>query len=66
MLNIYSKELSSFEAMQELFEKYCMERCISMDFSKEDKYNNYVHQETASAFIWWIRGVFAVLVESIN
>lgn len=61
MLNIYSKELSSLSEMDKLFENYCKDSGILLDFSKSKQYNAYVDSETASAYIWFIRGIFRVV-----
>ncbi len=58
-LDVTSKELSSAEDQQLLFESYCIDRGISLDFKKSKEYNAYVDQKTSSAFIWFIRGLFS-------
>lgn len=57
-LDITSKEISSLSEMDSLFENYCKENGISLDFKKSKEYNAYIDLETASAYVWFIRGVF--------
>lgn len=61
MITLYSKEVSSTDEVQKYFEEYCILNGISLDFSKEKTYNAYSNQETAVAYIWFIRGFFEVL-----
>lgn len=57
-ITIISKEISSLKEMDSLFTTYCKENGISLDFTKSKEYDAYADQETANAFVWFIKGVF--------
>jgi len=60
-ITITSPEISSLEAMDELFQSYCTKNGIYLDFGKSTKYNAYVSSETAMAHVWFIRGCFRAI-----
>jgi len=47
--------------MDELFQNYCEDNKISLDFTKSKEYNAYTDQETGNAFVWFIRGAFTAI-----
>ena len=55
-LDITSKEISSLSEMDKLFQNYCLNNGIYLDMTKSKEYNAYVDRETASAYVWFIRG----------
>lgn len=55
-LDITSKEISCLAAMDELFQNYCKDSGIALDFTKSKEYSAYVDRETANAFVWFLRG----------
>jgi hypothetical protein len=57
-LNITSKEISSLSEMDLLFENYCVSNGIYLDMTKSKEYDAYADRGTASAYVWFIRGVF--------
>lgn len=60
-LTITSKEISSLAAMDELFENYCKDNKIYLDFSKDSIYNAYIDRETSLSYQWFLRGVFTAI-----
>jgi len=57
-ITIISKEISSLKEMDLLFEGYCKDNKIDLDFTKAPDYNAYSDAETANAFIWFLHGTF--------
>jgi hypothetical protein len=60
-LNISSKEISSLDEMDKLFESYCLSNGIYLDMTKSKEYNAYVDRETASSYQWFIKGIFRAI-----
>jgi hypothetical protein len=60
-LEITSKEISSLDEMDLLFEGYCLNNGISLDMTKSKEYNAYVDRETALSYQWFIKGIFRAI-----
>lgn len=60
-IQIYDSRLSSIDTMRKLFEDYCKSRDIKLSLTSELIYGImvYTDERTASAFEWFLRGVFA-------
>jgi len=60
------KIVDSEEKGTKLFEEYCKDKGIYLDFTKHDDVNyTYSSKETASAYIWFIRGMFYSLIKEM-
>lgn len=57
-LDITSKEISSLSEMDSLFENYCSQNWIVLDFTKDAKYNAYLDGHTSNSFCWFMNGIF--------
>jgi len=57
-ITIISKEISSLKEMDSMFEGYCRNKGITLDFTRGPDYNAYSVSETANAFIWFLHGTF--------
>lgn len=62
-LTVYSKELSSLEEMDLLFENYCKECKTPLDFTKGACCNGYLNNETSEALQWFYRGIYFALTK---
>ena len=60
-IQIYDSRLSSIDTMRKLFEDYCKSRDVKLSLTTELSFGKmiYTDERTASAFEWFLRGVFA-------
>ena len=60
-IQIYDSRLSSIDTMRKLFEDYCKSRDVKLSLTTELMHGKmiYTDERTASAFEWFLRGVFA-------
>ncbi len=56
-ITITSKEISSLKEMDSMFEGYCNDNKINLDFTKGLCCNGYLDDTTGEAFCWFMRGV---------